>query len=161
MVTGESKPWVMIAAVISTGHLPEDECNKATQELSIGFDVNPTQAEAENMMGFAVELTDEKAHNNHLSEFPTVMRLVQKFRRLGYNYLRFDQAGDVIKGLKLFDWEAGASEKPVVTVDLCPTCKSKPAEEPHVCPYKQDIDGDSTTLCRCCTACNNECASDV
>jgi len=31
----------------------------------------------------------------------------------------------------------------------------------HICPYKEDIDGDSKTLCSCCEYCTQQCADDV
>jgi hypothetical protein len=29
--------------------------------------------------------------------------------------------------------------------------------EPHTCPYKSEIEGDKTTLCTCCEACEENC----
>ena len=34
------------------------------------------------------------------------------------------------------------------------------AEEPHVCPFKQDIEGNSAR-CTCCKECKRECAADI
>lgn len=31
----------------------------------------------------------------------------------------------------------------------------------HSCPYKSDVDGDDTTLCNCCEACEQMCADDI
>lgn len=31
----------------------------------------------------------------------------------------------------------------------------------HPCPYKEDIYGDSTTLCNCCSSCQDECFSEI
>lgn len=36
-----------------------------------------------------------------------------------------------------------------------------PAQMPHVCPFKQEINNDSKTLCRCCPECTRECAYDI
>ena len=36
-----------------------------------------------------------------------------------------------------------------------------PAKEPHTCPYKEDINGDSETLCQCCDGCQSDCARDI
>ncbi len=33
--------------------------------------------------------------------------------------------------------------------------------EPHPCPYREEIDDDSETLCDCCEECKGECAMDV
>jgi hypothetical protein len=35
------------------------------------------------------------------------------------------------------------------------------AEEPHTCPYSEEINGDSETLCECCSNCEHECAMDI
>lgn len=35
------------------------------------------------------------------------------------------------------------------------------AAEPHVCPFKHDINGDSTTLCTCCEYHTGQCADDI
>ena len=33
--------------------------------------------------------------------------------------------------------------------------------EPHLCPYQQDVNKDSTTLCTCCERCQQTCADDI
>lgn len=33
--------------------------------------------------------------------------------------------------------------------------------EPHLCPYKHDMNGDTTTLCTCSAAQQNECGADI
>lgn len=35
------------------------------------------------------------------------------------------------------------------------------AEEPHTCPYREDIHNDSETLCNCCEDCTQSCAEDI
>ena len=40
-------------------------------------------------------------------------------------------------------------------------CGKNPAEEPHTCPYAEEIGGDSETLCTCCEDCRYECAMDI
>lgn len=43
----------------------------------------------------------------------------------------------------------------------CPRC-SKPTENrPHTCPYQQEINDDSATLCLCCDSCMQECIDDI
>jgi len=44
---------------------------------------------------------------------------------------------------------------------LCKHCKQQPAESPHICPYQEDINGDSTTLCTCCDKCQQNCIADI
>ena len=31
----------------------------------------------------------------------------------------------------------------------------------HTCPYAEDINGDSESLCDCCAVCEHECAMDI
>ncbi len=38
---------------------------------------------------------------------------------------------------------------------------TNPATEEHTCPYAEDINNDSTTLCTCCADCQHECAMDI
>ena len=52
-----------------------------------------------------------------------------------------------------------STEDEVVT--KCGHCDKNDAEEPHTCPYQEDINGDYTTLCNCCVSCQNDCASDI
>jgi len=40
-------------------------------------------------------------------------------------------------------------------------CGRNPAEEPHTCPYSEEIGGNSETLCTCCEDCRHECAMDI
>jgi len=35
------------------------------------------------------------------------------------------------------------------------------ATEPHPCPYREEINDDSETLCTCCQECAQECANDI
>lgn len=43
----------------------------------------------------------------------------------------------------------------------CKKCGGAGSYSPHTCPYKEDVGGDSTTLCNCCSNCRRECAMDV
>lgn len=43
---------------------------------------------------------------------------------------------------------------------LC-KCEKNPAEPDHTCPYNEDINNDSETLCNCCKDCAQECAWDI
>ncbi len=38
---------------------------------------------------------------------------------------------------------------------------ANPAEEPHTCPYAEEINNDSEKTCTCCAACQRECAMDI
>jgi hypothetical protein len=40
-------------------------------------------------------------------------------------------------------------------------CGDEPSEPPHVCPFAEEIYGDTETLCTCCEKCQHECAMDV
>ena len=46
-------------------------------------------------------------------------------------------------------------------VDLCPRCKVMPADEPHTCPFAEEINGNTESLCTCCSSCTHDCAMDV
>lgn len=39
-------------------------------------------------------------------------------------------------------------------------CKN-PSAEDHTCPFSEEINGDSETLCNCCDDCTHECAMDI
>ena len=45
--------------------------------------------------------------------------------------------------------------------DKCQTCGENEAQEPHTCPYAEEIYNDSETLCNCCDECSHECAMDI
>lgn len=50
-------------------------------------------------------------------------------------------------------------DKPKDVVERCPhTRRHLP---PHICPYRDDVNGDSETLCNCCEDCTHECAMDI
>jgi hypothetical protein len=42
----------------------------------------------------------------------------------------------------------------------CPVCND-PGAPDHTCPYKEDINGDTTTLCNCCDFCRQVCATEI
>jgi len=42
------------------------------------------------------------------------------------------------------------------------TCKcGKPGEFDHPCPYSEDINNDSESMCNCCADCQHECCMDI
>ena len=49
----------------------------------------------------------------------------------------------------------------------CETCLRRKIDpprlgrDPHPCPYQQEINDDSETLCNCCAECQAECADDI
>jgi hypothetical protein len=43
----------------------------------------------------------------------------------------------------------------------CEGCGKAAPEEPHPCPFRQEIHGDDETLCNCCDDCVHECAMDI
>jgi hypothetical protein len=45
------------------------------------------------------------------------------------------------------------------SVEKC-DCGEK-ATKLHPCPYKEDVGGDSETLCNCCTSCEKSCCEDI
>ena len=45
---------------------------------------------------------------------------------------------------------------------LCETCNKNEAQEPHPCPFQQEIYGDNTEdFCTCCKDCEQDCADDI
>lgn len=49
---------------------------------------------------------------------------------------------------------------PIEGKPVCQSCKDAPAEAPHTCPYKQEIDNDES-LCTCCAVCTQDCAEHI
>ncbi len=45
-------------------------------------------------------------------------------------------------------------------MDECNRC-GEPGNQPHVCPYASDVDGDDETLCNCCDECTEACEDDI
>lgn len=47
-------------------------------------------------------------------------------------------------------------------VAKCERCGVNAAEEPHACPYAQEIGGSTDDeYCTCCASCQHECAMDI
>lgn len=44
---------------------------------------------------------------------------------------------------------------------LCEKCNKNPGNEPHTCPYQEDVNDDYETLCNCCDECMHECSQDI
>lgn len=44
--------------------------------------------------------------------------------------------------------------------DKCQTCGGPASDEPHTCPFAEEIYGDETP-CNCCESCCYECAMDI
>lgn len=43
---------------------------------------------------------------------------------------------------------------------MCSACGENPADEPHPCPYAEELNGDETE-CDCCEECAAICADDI
>jgi hypothetical protein len=43
----------------------------------------------------------------------------------------------------------------------CPRSKNHEGKQPHVCPFRWEINDDDETLCTCCDDCTQECADDI
>ena len=43
---------------------------------------------------------------------------------------------------------------------LCPNCDGI-GQEPHTCPYQEDVNEDSVSLCTCCDSCIEDCTADI
>lgn len=44
---------------------------------------------------------------------------------------------------------------------LCKSCEVREAQPLHTCPYKEEINDDTTSLCGCCEDCKQECCWDI
>jgi len=55
---------------------------------------------------------------------------------------------ETIKGVKVKDGKK------------CPKCNINEAAEDHTCPYREDIEDDSESVCNCCVDCENQCYLD-
>lgn len=40
----------------------------------------------------------------------------------------------------------------------CQRCQKEMGVDDHTCPFAEDVNGDSETLCNCCDSCRGECA---
>jgi len=56
---------------------------------------------------------------------------------------------------------ANPSNDEIFEFGKCQMCKKNPSEELHSCPYAEDINGDSETLCDCCHEYSRQCAEDI
>jgi hypothetical protein len=45
--------------------------------------------------------------------------------------------------------------------EKCPICSTNDAEQPHTCPFAEEINNDTETLCTCCADCEHQCAMDI
>lgn len=51
--------------------------------------------------------------------------------------------------------------KTLYVEEMCHGCHKNPAAPSHACPYKEDMDNDTETLCNCCDACRDQCCMDI
>jgi hypothetical protein len=53
-------------------------------------------------------------------------------------------------------------ELELLEVVKCETCgNNEGTSELHTCPYAEDINGDSESMCNCCSDCEYECCMDI
>lgn len=45
--------------------------------------------------------------------------------------------------------------------ELCESCHNRTGQGLHSCPYKEEINNNSMTLCNCCEDCERECCQDI
>ena len=43
----------------------------------------------------------------------------------------------------------------------CSRCEVNDAQSEHTCPYAEEINNDSDSLCDCCSDCEHECCMDI
>lgn len=83
-------------AVISTAHLPEDECTRADAGIQRGDLPLPGLAREES---FIVSVVGET-----LDGFPVLNRVLCAAREEGFDWLMFDRDAPTVPGLPKFDW---------------------------------------------------------
>ena len=49
----------------------------------------------------------------------------------------------------------------VSSSDKCSRCEVNDAQSEHTCPYAEEINDDSDSLCDCCSDCEHECCMDI
>ena len=57
--------------------------------------------------------------------------------------------------------ETAEAKLPVNNIVRCSSCGLNDAVPEHTCPYAEDVNNDSSTLCTCCSACEHECCMDI
>jgi len=48
-----------------------------------------------------------------------------------------------------------------VVMDQCERCEKNEAQEPHLCPFAWEIEGNDLDLCTCCEECEDDCAMEI
>lgn len=87
-------PWVMQVPVISTSHFSQDDCDLLMeQEFCFMYDYDGRTA---------ILIIEEPDNPEELSA--EAASLIERFRSLGYKYLRLDPNGDVLEGLPTYEW---------------------------------------------------------
>jgi len=50
----------------------------------------------------------------------------------------------------------------MIEKELCEKCGKNPAQEPHPCPYQEEInDNHDPECCTCCPECEQQCRDDI
>ncbi len=68
---------------------------------------------------------------------------------------------------KIVQLEVGNAVKNNVDLDdvsssgKCSRCEVNDAQSEHTCPYAEEINDDSDSLCDCCSDCEHECYMDI
>lgn len=44
---------------------------------------------------------------------------------------------------------------------MCQSCNARTGEEPHTCPFAEEISNDYCSECNCCDQCTEFCANDI
>ena len=82
----------MQVPVISTSHLPQDQCN-TLYEGALMRDVGGQTC--------LFNISEPETFESYPAE---TVRLINYFSERGYHYLRLDPDGDIVEGLPLFEW---------------------------------------------------------
>ena len=49
----------------------------------------------------------------------------------------------------------------VKLTEKCQRCKTAEADEPHICPYQDDVNSDTEYRCNCCSDCYSDCTQEI
>lgn len=76
--------------------------------------------------------------------------------------LRFiERDGKRILQQNINDLSDGWEDVPLVAVAQCRCGKNPMTPDEHTCPYQEDVNNDSVSMCSCCADCQHECAMDI
>lgn len=100
-------------------------------------------------------ISDEE-HSNGAVSYEERIAAVQR-RRL--QWLREVLSFTLLEADVVADFEARTLEP--VEASRPSSCDCDSGNEPHGCPYREELESDYETQCTCCAACTRQCAQDI